>query len=274
MKMGCMHMAGWLAGLALLLGALCSAAAWEIPLTQVERAVALNGTLPATCSESEVGTLVAEATRRTGETQLAAVPAGWLESGLEAGALYAGEVDRVIGQDYSLCTAVLSPAQLKAWLEYGVSRLVTDEGERIDLERSAWEGFPQMSGLVWTYDVSAPAGQRVLSVQLEGEALDLTAAGPVLSLTAPRAMLDGGLGYPELEWTQTEYTARASLLSYIQSAQTLEVPTKQATVVGTASYPLAEQLPLAAIVGACILIAVFSSVIRRTYKKHFTFENA
>ena len=257
-----------------LLTALClPAAAAEAPVAQVEREVARDGALPAECAESPLGSLAAEAARQACGTQLTLLPAGILGEGLDAGALYESEVADALTEDSALCRASLSPKQLKELLEYGVARLVTNEAEQIDPERSAWAGFPQTASFTWTCDASAPAGERVLWIELEGQELDLEDGTTQLTLAAPQSMLDGSLGYPVLEWEATGTTVEGALLDYARAAETLAPLSGQVTVVGTSSYPLAARLPLAAIAGACILIALFSSVVRLKYKKHFTFEH-
>lgn len=248
------------------------ALAMESPLTQAERDFAADGALPAACSESVLGSLAAEAVRTVCGTDLALLPAGLFSGTLEAGAVFESDLDRLFPQDTALRTAQLSPADLKNFLETGVSHLVTGEGDRIDPERSAWAGFPQTAGFAWEYDVSAPAGSRVLSIRFQGEELALDDEGTQLTLTAPAALLDGSLGYPVFSFSDAGWTLREALSRYLNSMDSISPLGISSTVIGTASYPLSDRLPIAAVAVACILIALISSIARLKYNKHFTFQ--
>jgi 2',3'-cyclic-nucleotide 2'-phosphodiesterase (5'-nucleotidase family) len=80
---------------------------------------------------------------------------------------------------------------VKTFLENGVFSMPAANGR-----------FPQVSGLCFTYDVSAPPGSRVLSAVRQagdgsctGEAIDLTEAASY-SVATNDFMASGGDGYP------------------------------------------------------------------------------
>jgi 2',3'-cyclic-nucleotide 2'-phosphodiesterase (5'-nucleotidase family) len=82
-------------------------------------------------------------------------------------------------------------AELKTMLENGVSQMPSANGR-----------FPQVSGLCFTYDIQAPAGNRVTGAVRQaadgsctGAPIDLTAAS-TYSLAENDFMADGGDGYP------------------------------------------------------------------------------
>ena len=85
-------------------------------------------------------------------------------------------------------------AELKTFLENGVSLMPSAQGR-----------FPQVSGLCFTYDISAPAGNRVKSAVRQaadgtctGAAIDLTSSSPDLTLVENDFMATGGDGYPNV----------------------------------------------------------------------------
>ena len=255
------------------LSVLCLPAfAMEKPITQAECDFAADGPLPASCSESVLGSLTAEAVRTACETDLALLPAGLFSGTLEAGAVFESDLDRLFPADTLLSTAQLSPARLKAVLETGVSHLVTGEGDRIDPERSAWEGFPQTAGFTWEYDVSAPVGSRVLSIRFQGKELALDDETTQLTLTAPADLLNGSWGYPILSFSDSGVSLREALIRYLRSVDSISALNASSTVIGSSSYPLSDRLPITAVAAACVLIALISSIARLKYNKHFTFQ--
>jgi 2',3'-cyclic-nucleotide 2'-phosphodiesterase (5'-nucleotidase family)/predicted AlkP superfamily phosphohydrolase/phosphomutase len=88
-------------------------------------------------------------------------------------------------------TLRVNGSELKTMLENGVSQMPGVAGR-----------FPEVSGLCFTYDISAPAGSRVLSVVRQ--AVDGTCTGPDVDLTAATTyslaendfIASGGDGYP------------------------------------------------------------------------------
>ena len=88
-------------------------------------------------------------------------------------------------------TLQMNGAELKSMLENGVSRMPAVDGR-----------FPQVSGLCFTYDITAPAGSRVTGAVRQasngtctGAAVDLT-AGSTYSFATNDFMASGGDGYP------------------------------------------------------------------------------
>jgi 2',3'-cyclic-nucleotide 2'-phosphodiesterase (5'-nucleotidase family)/predicted AlkP superfamily phosphohydrolase/phosphomutase len=90
-------------------------------------------------------------------------------------------------------TVSVNGAELKSMLENGVSRMPAADGR-----------FPQVSGFCFTYDVTAPAGSRVVSAVRQaadgsctGAPVDLTSAS-TYSIVENDFMATGGDGYPNL----------------------------------------------------------------------------
>lgn len=88
-------------------------------------------------------------------------------------------------------TLTVNGAELKAMLENGVSSMPAANGR-----------FPQVSGLCFTYDISAPVGSRVTGAVRQaadgsctGPPVDLT-AGSTYSIAENDFMVEGGDGYP------------------------------------------------------------------------------
>lgn len=102
-----------------------------------------------------------------------------------------GQVLTVLPFGNVAVTLLVNGAELKSMLENGVSAMPGANGR-----------FAQVSGLCFTYDISAPVGSRVTGAVRQ--AADGTCAGPAVDLTAASSytiaendfMASGGDGYP------------------------------------------------------------------------------
>jgi 2',3'-cyclic-nucleotide 2'-phosphodiesterase (5'-nucleotidase family) len=114
-----------------------------------------------------------------------------------------GQVFAVLPFGNIVVRVPVNGAELKTMLENGVSSMPAANGR-----------FPQVSGLCFTYDISAPAGSRVLSAVRQaadgsctGAAVDLTAASSY-SILENDFMANGGDGYPN-------FASRMSTLDFM-----------------------------------------------------------
>jgi 2',3'-cyclic-nucleotide 2'-phosphodiesterase (5'-nucleotidase family)/predicted AlkP superfamily phosphohydrolase/phosphomutase len=106
-----------------------------------------------------------------------------------------GQVLGVLPFGNLVATVEIDGAELKTFLENGVSQMPAANGR-----------FPQVSGLCFSYDVSAPAGTRVIPASVVRQAADGTCTGPPVDLTAASMyhlaindfMAAGGDGYPNV----------------------------------------------------------------------------
>ena len=140
----------------------------------------------------------AEAARIWAGTDLAILNGGDLGADLQPREVTWEEVQGAFSTDRALATVTVTVEELWQLLESGVSHAVLDDQLKIDREASSFGGFPQIAGFTFTYDMSAPVGQRIYSVTLDsGEALDREAdGGRELTLCATEYMLTGGYDYP------------------------------------------------------------------------------
>ena len=230
-----------------------------VKLTQSDFAFTADSALPATCAESTLGSLAADAAREALGADAAIVPGGLFSGTLETGAVFDSDVLRVIPADAPLDTRTVSPAELCALLEAGISSITVGEGDRIDASASADENYPQTSGFTWKYDASAPAGERVVSIRLGGEELDLADEAAHFTLACVSEETTGGI------------TLRGALISYLSARDSVGEPTRRATVLGTSSYPLIDRFPIAALVCGCALLFLLAAIPKMKYEKLFSF---
>ena len=155
----------------------------------------------ATNQDSALGNAAAEAARIWAGTDLAILNGGDLGADLQPREVTWEEVQGAFSTDRALATVTVTVEELWQLLESGVSHAVLDDQLKIDREASSFGGFPQIAGFTFTYDMSAPVGQRIYSVTLDsGEALDREAdGGRELTLCATEYMLTGGYDYPAVD---------------------------------------------------------------------------
>jgi 2',3'-cyclic-nucleotide 2'-phosphodiesterase (5'-nucleotidase family) len=141
-----------------------------------------------------------------------------------------GQVLSVLPFGNIVVTLDVNGAQLKSMLENGVSAMPGANGK-----------FPQVSGLCFTYDVSAPAGSRVTGAVRQaadgsctGAAVDLTAAS-TYSLATNDFMVSGGDGYPVLVSQSVSREIMDQVLADYVTASSPLSPSIQGRVLCTTS---------------------------------------
>lgn len=141
-----------------------------------------------------------------------------------------GQVLTVLPFGNIVVTLAVNGAELKTMLENGVSAMPAVNGK-----------FPQVSGLCFTYDISAPAGNRVTSAVRQ--APDGTCTGAPLDLTAATTykiaendfMAGGGDGYPDFRPRVTTQDIMDQVLADYITASGTVAPAIQGRIVCTTS---------------------------------------
>lgn len=144
--------------------------------------------------ECAMGNLVADAmldrVREQG-IDVAIQNGGGLRATIDDGEITMGEVFTVLPFQNTLATFQLSGAGIIEALENGVSEVADGAGR-----------FPQVSGMSYTFDVSADPGSRISNVMIAGEAIDLEATYGVVSNNYMRG---GGDGYSSFTMGENAY---------------------------------------------------------------------
>lgn len=197
--------------------------------------------------ESLVGNVTTDAMRLTYGTDFAITNAGGLRANLTCPTtdnptdfcpaytpppfpITRGQVLTVLPFGNVVVTLSVNGAELKSMLENGVSQMPGANGR-----------FPQVSGLCFTYDISAPAGSRVTGAVRQ--ALDGSCTGAVVDLTAASTytiaendfMANGGDSYPNfVSRMVTRDLMDQVLADYITASGTIS-PSIQGRIVCTTS---------------------------------------
>ena len=206
--------------------------------------------------ESLIGDLTTDAMRTTYNTDFAITNSGGLRADLTCPTtdiatdfcppftpppypITRGQVLGVLPFGNVVFTVSINGAELKTMLENGVSAMPAANGR-----------FPQVSGLCFTYDVSAAAGSRVLSAVRQaadgsctGAPVDLTAAS-TYTIAENDFMATGGDGYPNLYNRGTTQNIMDQVFADYLTANTPVSPAIQGRIVCTTSGAAACPTPL------------------------------
>ncbi len=182
----------------------------EVPIGTVETLLTAtngNGNL---VGEMDLCDTVADAARAACGTDIAVVNGGDVIRNLDGGEVTRQDLVDLFLEDRELGTAEISGEDLLELLEYGVSYYVMDMStETVDTEESLFDGFPQISGFTFTVDPTAPVGERIYSLKTS-DGTEIT-ADTRLTLTATVFMLEGGYGYPVLDYQSTDISLSEAL---------------------------------------------------------------
>ncbi|MCL2548126.1 MAG: 5'-nucleotidase C-terminal domain-containing protein [Symbiobacteriaceae bacterium] len=138
-------------------------------------------------SEQPLGNLVADAMRFYGEADVALTNGGGLRADIKVGEITVGDINSVLPFGNVLVVKEATPKGLKDAMEVGLAIAPAPLG-----------GFPQISGMSVVYDPAMEAGNRVVSITIDGEELDLADTTTIYTLATNDFMAAGGDGYGPL----------------------------------------------------------------------------
>jgi len=212
----------------------------------VPRTDACGNTLGRTC-ESLVGDATTDSLRATYHTDFAVTNSGGLRADLTCPTtdnpndfcppytpppfpITRGQALTVLPFGNVAVTLQITGAELKTMLENGVSQMPAVAGR-----------FPQVSGLCFGYDISAPAGSRVTGAVRQaadgsctGPPVDLT-GGATYTITENDFMANGGDGYPNLASRATTRDVLDQVLADYLTANSPISPAIQGRITCTSS---------------------------------------
>jgi len=136
--------------------------------------------------ETNVGNFITDAFRKATNSDVALLNGGSIRADelIPAGQLTVRNVLSMLPFKNKIVKIEITGATLRAALEHGVSRSAEDAEPG---------GFPQVSGIQFSFDASKPPGSRIVELKVNGQPLDETRK---YTLVAPTFVaLDGGDGY-------------------------------------------------------------------------------
>lgn len=174
--------------------------------------------------EMPLGNLVADALRVETGADIALTNGGGLRADINEGIVTRGNIIAVLPFGNYGVTKYVTPVQLKALLENGITGAPAAVG-----------AFPQISGFSFVYDVTLEPGERVLDIIFDGESLDLEDDETLLLLATNDFMAVGGDGYTVLGEcpTENEFSALDELLlAYIYRIEEEELDVDYSEIDG------------------------------------------
>ena len=172
--------------------------------------------------ETNLGNLITDAMMDETGADLAITNGGGIRASIKAGDITKGDVVSVLPFGNFIVTKQLTGAQIKEVLEFGVRSY----GESLG-------GFPHVAGIKFVVDPSRAVGDRIISLTINGEALDMN---KTYTVATNDFMAAGGDDYPCFGDIPTlnEYSSlEESLSNFIKTLGTVSYTKQGRILAGT-----------------------------------------
>jgi 5'-nucleotidase/UDP-sugar diphosphatase len=179
--------------------------------------------------ETNLGNLLADIMRGASGADTAIINGGGIRTSINKGQVKVNDVYSVVPFDNYIVAIKLSGKQVQETLEHGVSGIEEEEGR-----------FPQVSGLIFTYDRKAPKGSRVKEILIAGQLLvpekDYTVAtndflaaggdgykafGDALKSSKDYSVMGGTIKAEKLVYNDSGRWLRDVIIDYIKEQKTI-----------------------------------------------------
>lgn len=217
--------------------------------------------------ETNLGDVTADALVAISGADVAIVNGGELRANLQAGQRIQSDIAAVFEENRTLAVADVTASQLWSILEYGVSYAALGENLKIDVERSEFVGFPQVSGLWFQYDLSASTGERLVCVELDdGRTLARDDEETHITLCATEYMLSGGYGYESVDYERLDLGLADALTEYVSSAVVTMPSGSRIRTIGSYDKPLISRVTVLLVALAACVMAICIGKIKDSLK--------
>ena len=179
--------------------------------------------------ETNLGNLVTDVMRNVSGADAAIINGGTIRTSIKQGSIRVSNVYAVVPFDNYIVAIKLTGQQIRDTLEHGVSAIEEEEGR-----------FPQVSGLIFTYDRKGPKGKRVKEVFIAGKPLvadkeytvatnDFLAAGgdgykafgDSVKSSKDYAVIGGAMKGEKLVYSDSGRWLRDVIIDYIKDQKTI-----------------------------------------------------
>jgi hypothetical protein len=236
---------------------LTSESAFAADLGQCNDLLRGSDTSGATNTELSLGSVTADAARAFGQADVALLPSEDFGSNLQPGGVTEEDLAQCLQRNSTLAVVEMTARQLCQELEWGFSFVTLDPAETIDQEDSYFPGYLQLSGLRVTYDATAPAGERIYSIELEdGTPVDQEDETARYRVVSTQALLLGEYGYPAFDEQSLTLlgTEQQAFAAYLQSQGSVGEPDSRVTIYGTRDETVRQWLILLALLICGVLL--------------------
>lgn len=143
-------------------------------------------------SEQALGNLITDSMRVIGNVDIAIINGGSIRTDIKEGDITRGDINSIMPFGNVLIIKEATPKALKEIMENGSEFAPVTSGR-----------FPQISGMNVLYDQSNAAGEKVISIMINGWDLDLTDDTTIYTLATNDFMANGGNKYTVIQALQT-----------------------------------------------------------------------
>lgn len=165
--------------------------------------------------ETNLGNLITDSMLDVTGADVAITNGGGIRASIDTGEITKGEVIEVLPFSNYIVTKTVKGSDIKAALEHGVSAYPESNG-----------AFPQVAGMTFSIDSAKPVGERVTSLLVQGQPIDLNKD---YVLATNDFMAAGGDNYTMFadDPITNEYPALdEALISYIKNKETVSPKTE------------------------------------------------
>lgn len=229
-----------------------------------------------TSKESDFGNFMTDAMRWYSGADVALLPSVDIGNHLQAGDVTEEDLKNCLLRDMPLATASLTAAEICGMLEHSVSQYVLNEDQSVDWSVSEFDGFLQISGIQVTYNLTAPAGERILSVTADdGTVLEMDDRETYYTVISTEECFSGGYGYTELENYTLIGTELMAATAYITREGIVSAPEDSGRIVlgGSRESFIANPRMVGMIIAVLGLMFVYASVKFHKLKQDYKFFN-
>jgi 3',5'-cyclic AMP phosphodiesterase CpdA len=110
--------------------------------------------------ETNLGNLIADAMRREARADITIHHGGGIGGSINKGPITLADVSRVLPFEHRIVVLELTGRAIREAIEHGISRYPSPFG-----------GFPQVSGMSFTFNPARPPGRRLIEITIRGEPL-------------------------------------------------------------------------------------------------------
>jgi len=219
-------------------------------------------------SETDLGDVTADALRYVSGADVAIVNGGELQANLQAGQRKWSDISAVFDENRTLAVASVTVAQFWDILEYGVSYVTLGADEKTDTELSAFDGFPQISGFLFQYDLSSLVGKRITYIEMaDGNTLTRGDGDTRITISATEYMLSGGYGYPAVAYESLNLGLTDALAEYMTDNTITQPESSRIRTIGSYDKPLISRVSVLLVGLVACVICICVSRIRQSAKK-------
>ena len=171
--------------------------------------------------ETNLGDLIADAMRESAGADIAFVNGGAIRESIPAGDIIVNQILKALPFTNTLAMIEITGAGLKKALEHGVKDFPATAGH-----------FPQVSGIKYTFNPAKPAGERITSITVGGEPVDINKTYKLVTNDFIAAGGDGYIMFKNKPFVGEGGLISEALIEHVEKAGTVN-PFVEGRIIAT-----------------------------------------